>query len=367
MRNYWTKSAAAAAVLAVVGVAVLIFGRPAAPLYALEHTLAANQAIRTVHVQNLAPPAAEPQDTWLQYDDRGEVLRLRVEEGKDKTFRIMVWAKAELRWFSPAKNQFIVMHDSDVQEELRRARELWDPKFAVESIHWLKEQGAVKIEVQEPKAAGEPIRLEATDTKRPEDLPPGAHPVRYVLLVDANTKLVSQRERHRLVDGSYKLKERRRYLQYDAPIDPAKFVLEPPKDVKLEDRTRAIGLPQEKMTDAEAAAAVVRQYLEALVAKDYATAGKLYNGKPADELRRRVEEQLKVRYLRVVSVGTPEPKPDAGPRVFHVPFAFEVEKDGTKEVVGPPLKSGPGPQTQRKARVRPVVGKPDRWVIDGGI
>ena len=121
------------------------------------------------------------------------------------------------------------------------------------------------------------------------------------------------------------------------------------------------------MTDAEAAAAVLRQYLEALIAKDYATAGRLYNGKPADELRQWVEEQLQIRYLRVVSIGEPEPKRELGPRVFQVPFAVELEKDGAKEIAGPPVKSGPGPATQRKVTIRPVVGKPDRWVIGGDL
>ena len=54
--------------------------------------------------------------------------------------------------------------------------ELWDPKFAVESIHRREQQGAVKIQVKEPKADGEPIMLEATEAKRPEELPAGAPP-----------------------------------------------------------------------------------------------------------------------------------------------------------------------------------------------
>lgn len=368
MRNQWTKLAAAAAIILVVtGVALWVFGRSAVPSYALEHTLKVNQAVRTVHVQNVSPPAAEPQDMWLEYDDQGEVFRMRVEEGTGKTFRIMVWAKGELRWFSPAKNEFLVMHEPDVKQELLRARDAWDPKFAVESIHRQERQGEVKIRVEQPKAANEPIILEATETKRSKESPLGRHSVRYVFLIDPQTKLVTQRDRYELAEGSYRLQDRRRYLEYDVRIDPGKFLLEPPKNVEPENRILGIGMAQGKMSDAEAAAAVLRNYLEALIAKDYATAGRLYNGRPAEELRRRVEEQLKIRYLRVVSIGEAEPVPASGPRVFRVPFAFEFEKDGIKEIAGPPVKSGPGPTTQRKATVRPVVGQPDRWVIEGGI
>lgn len=367
MRNQWTKSTAAAIVLAVTVGVLWIFGRSATPSYALEHTLQVNRAVRTVHARNVSPPAAEPQDMWLEYDDQGEVLRLRVEEGTGETFRIMVWAKGELRWFSPSKRQFIVLHEPDVKQELLRARDAWDPRFAVESIHRLERQGEVKVRVQEPKGAAEPVTLEATETQRPEQSPLGRRAVRYVLLIDPQTKLVTQRDRYELVEGSYRLEDRRRYLEYDVPVDPGKFVLEPPEDVEVKDRTLGIGMAQGKMTDAEAAAAVLRQYLEALIAQDYATAGRLYNGKPAEELKQRVEEQLKIRYLRVVSIGKPNPLPASGPRVFQVPFAFEVEKDGVKEIAGPPVKSGAGPKTQRKATVRPVVGQPDRWVIQGGI
>jgi hypothetical protein len=367
MRNQWTKSAAAASILVVAGAALWLFGRSASPSYALEQTLEASRAIRTVHARNVSPPAAEPQDMWLEYDDNGEVHRLRVEEGTEKTFRIMVWSKGELRWFSPVKNEFLVLHEPEATRELLNAREAWDPRFAMESIRRREQQKEVEIRVQEPKKAGEPITLEATELKLAPGLPPEAKPVRYVFLIDPETSLVTERDRYEWAEGSYRLEERRRYLEYDTPIDAKQFVLEPPQNVEPEDRTVGIGLPQGNLPDAEAAAAVVRKYLEALIAKDYATAGRLYNGRPAEELKQRVEEQLKIRYLRVVSIGQPEPVPASGPRVFQVPFAFEFEKDGAKQIAGPPVESGPGPRTHRKAAVRPVVGQPDRWVITGGI
>ncbi len=201
----------------------------------------------------------------------------------------------------------------------------------------------------------------------PPQSPPGAKGVRYTLTIDAKTKLVTRRDRYEFVNGAYQLQERRQYLEYDVPIDSARFTLEVPKDVERLDRTEGSGMAQGRLSDEAAAAAVVRQYLEALIAKDYDTAGKLYNGKPAEELKRRVEEELKIRYLRVVSIGKAEPYPASGPRVFQVPFAYEFEKDGVKEITGPPVKSGSGPSTQRKAKARPVAGQSDRWVITGGI
>jgi len=236
----------------------------------------------------------------------------------------------------------------------------------VESIYQRQRQGEVTIRVQEPNVTGEPITLEATEVKPPKEPPRGARIARCVFLIDPKTKLVTQRDQYELVEGSYRLHDRRRYLEYDA-VDPGKFVLEPPKNAKLENRTSEIGMAQGNMTDQEAAETALRKYLEALIAKDYETAGRLYNGKPAEELKQRLEAQLKVRYLRVVSIGKAEPSPESEPRVYRVPFAVEIEKEGVKEISGPPVKSGPGPRTQRKATVRPVVGQPARWVVTGGI
>jgi hypothetical protein len=367
MRNQWTKSVAAATFLIAAGGMLWFFGRSATPSYALEQTLNANRAVRTVHVQNISPPAPEPQDMWIEYDDGGEVHRLRVEEGEGKTFRIMVWANGELRWFSPVEGKFIVLHEPGVEEEMLRAREAWDPHLALESIHRLQQQGKVRIRTQEPKQDSEPITLEVTELEAPESPPLERHAVRYVLSIDPQTKLLTQRDMHELVDGTYQLRERRRYRQYNVPIDPGRFVLEPPQDVELDDRTEGIGMAQERMTDAEAAAAVLRLYFETLIAQDYQTAGGLYNGKPAAELKQRLEEQLKVRYLRVVSIGKPEPLPGSGPRVYQVPFAVEIEHNRVKEIWGPPVDAGPGPKSQRAARIRPVEGKGDRWIIQGGV
>ncbi|MHC4398404.1 MAG: hypothetical protein ACYTG0_01855 [Planctomycetota bacterium] len=367
MKSPWTQSAAVATI-AVVAVLALTFILPTStPTYALEQTIEANRAVRTVHVRNESPPAPEPQDSWLEFDDAGRVYRLRVEEGLEASFRIMVWADGELRWFSPAKKEMVILHETTgIEQEMQANRELWDPKLAAESIHKLEAQGKVEVETEYPQATGRPITLTATDTTPLDELPEGGYRERYVLSVDPHTKLVTQRETYRLIDGAYELQRRQRYFDYNEPIDPNTFVLEVPEGVKLDDRTQGIGMPQGNMTDGEAARAVVRRYLEALVANDYEAAGKLYNGKPADELRNRAK-RLKTVVVRVVSTGAAEPQPELGSRVFRVPFAYEFEKDGAKHVAGPADPSGTGRKEPMKAMVRPVPGKPDRWVVVGGI
>jgi len=377
MKSKITKLATAAVIILAVVVSITFLNKSVTPTYGFEQTIEAYRGLRYIHVKNVSPPAYGPQDTWLEFDENGELIQMRVEEGEGDSFRIMVWANDTIKWWSPPKNKFVVLHETHgIRSEIRRGRELVDPKYAVQSLYDLALEGKVDIEIEMPTAEHDLIRLTATDTTPLEDLPPKTYRVRYILLIDPETKLAKQRDQYLLKDNRYELKRRQLYLEYNKPIDSEMFVLEPPEEVELEDRTKGIGMLQGDMTDSEAAAEVVRQYIEALIAKDYEKAGKLYNGIPEDEVRKRFEEQLKIKYLRVIGIGEPVPKPKRGPRVFGVPFAHIIETvDGRREISGPwgGLEWSPETEanldlkTHRQAMVRPVVGQPDRWVIMGGI
>ncbi len=377
MKSRITKLTTAAAVIILIAVISITFlEKSVAPAYGLDQTIEAYRGLRYIHVKNLSPPAHGPQGTWLEFDENGQLIRMRVEEGEGESFRIMIWANDTIKWWSPPKNEFVILHETFSQAKKQMFRKQVDPSYAVQSLYDLALEGKMDIEIEQPASEGEPIRLTATDTTPLEDLLPKTYRVRYILLIDPETKLAKQREKYFLRDGRYELKSSQLYLEYNEPIDPEMFVLEPPEKVELEDRTEGIGLPQGSMTDSEVSAEVVRQYIEALITRDYEKAGKLYNGKPADELCEWIEEKLRIKYLRFIAVGKPVPKPERVPRAFGVPFAFEVEtSDGKREIVGPfgGLPSTPGAEanpdlkTHRQAMVQPVVGQPDRWVITGGI
>lgn len=127
-----------------------------------------------------------------------------------------------------------------------------------------------------------------------------------------------------------------------------------PDDVmQIDQVTQKIGLEQGELSDEEIAVEVVRQFYEALIAEDYAKAGRLLEGVPAA----RIEEMFKdLKIVRIISIG--EPKPHPTPRVggFMVPCKLEIEKDGIRSIYEP---YGPG--------VRPVYGQPNRWDIHGGV
>ena len=113
-----------------------------------------------------------------------------------------------------------------------------------------------------------------------------------------------------------------------------------------------IGLAKGDLTDEEIAVEVVRQFLEAMIAEDYAKAGRLCGGIPAATMK---EQFGRAHHVRVVSLGTPTPHPDPRTRFLCVPCEVEVSEGGATS-----LKS-------IVANVRPVYGQPDRWAIGGGI
>ena len=91
-----------------------------------------------------------------------------------------------------------------------------------------------------------------------------------------------------------------------------------------------IRMPQGELSDAEAAAEVVRQYIEAMVAQNCEKEATLFNGTTAEELRKRIED---TKHVRFVWTGQPIPAPEFGPHVFLVPFTYEIETaDGKREL-----------------------------------
>ncbi len=103
----------------------------------------------------------------------------------------------------------------------------------------------------------------------------------------------------------------------------------------------------------EAAVKVVREFYEALIFKNYAKAGRLFEGLPA----KRIQEIFSdMNIVRIISIGEAVPWPSPGVGGFQVPCKIEIEKNGVTSTHEP---YGPG--------VRPVHGQPDRWGIHGGV
>ena len=90
----------------------------------------------------------------------------------------------------------------------------------------------------------------------------------------------------------------------------------------------------------------------AIGAKDYAKAGRMYDGIPAEKVKQILGQADRV---QIVSLGEPAPHARPETQFLCVPFEVEIETGGTKST-----KKG-------TAYVRPVYNHPDHWTISDGI
>ena len=121
----------------------------------------------------------------------------------------------------------------------------------------------------------------------------------------------------------------------------------------LDQVNQTIGLEQGELSDNQIAVKLVRSFFEALIAYDYAEAGRIYQGIPAD----RLEQAFGKSILRIISIGPPEKDPKYDGKL-RVPCSLEMEKDG-KITEWQPHPEG--------ILVGPVENQPQRWTIYGGI
>jgi len=338
-----TAAAAAAAVAAAVLI-MSILDRTARPAYAFADTVQAYHAVRSIHLQlELGPPKAGRAECWAEFADNGQLLRLRSDwSASSDGPKIVAWeADRAAIWLK--KKNFLIELKYPAAEI--KPLEFLDPKVAVENLYRMETDGKATIEAVEPRGDEGPIRLHINHLDEPSR--------QDECLVDPASNLLLEMTWYKTEGEKRRLLARFTFLDHNEPIDPRVFKLEVPEDVvRLDWITSEIGLAQGSMTGQEVAVELARQFFAAMIGGDYATAGRLYAGIPAEVLERAYAQS---RFVRIVAIG---PANDDGtterPRMV-VPCRVELETDGkpvTKDFT---------------LRIGPVAGQSDRWRINGGI
>ena len=352
-----TKLAAAAVIIAAVALSIIFLNKSMPTAYALEQTIQASHTVRYLHIKSFKANEDEPKEFWIEFYKDGEVKNVRMHmpewDSPEDGAKVTIWKENKAQVWFKKKRSLITMREKTVAAHTLNFIKELDPKLVVERLYYARQaQGEVEIEIDEPSNKAEPIVVTATCL--PGSLRAGW---RLVLFVDRATKLVTSIKFYKLKDGKYQYVELIEYYDYNQPIKAEMFSLDDddiPSDVmRIDQTTQKIGLVQGNLTDKEIAVKVVREFYEALIAKDYAKAGQLYGGVPADKMRERWE---KMNVVRIISIGEPIPHPTPGVGGFQVHCEIEIEKDGVKSILKP---YGPG--------VRPVRGQSHRWNIHGGV
>jgi len=348
----FTKFAVAALIIIAVAIGITFSGKLVPSAYALPQTIQANHTVRYLHIKDFdAEHSDEPKEFWVEFYEDGQVKNVRMSfpewSERDDGAKVVVWKESKAQVWFVKKNSLLTVRDERVAAEMLKLVVATDPRLAVERLYEQQIQGKVKVEISEPSRKSEPIVITATYV---------TGGLRRVLFVDQATKLVTRMDIYRVKGDEYQYKGRVEYYDYNQPIEAGMFTLDDdvPADVMRVDQTiQEVGLAQGKLTDEEIAVEVVRQFFEALIASDYAKAGKLLEGIPSDKMQQMFGQ---IKFLRIISIGPVAPHPIPETKGLVVPCTVEIEKDG---------------QTSQwkleQIGVRQVYNQPGRWTIFGGI
>jgi hypothetical protein len=356
MRNPRIRWAAAAVTILVVVLSISLWNKSIPAAYALEQTIEASRSVRYLEIRDFRNETEEPKKFWVELDDAGQIRRTRFEipawdsPGDGPKVSILKGGKATV-WLK-AKKTMVTIQEEGFANRMMEIVRLLDPQLALQHFSEWEKAGLAQIQIDQPANRAEPITV--TSTKTPQGRNAGFAD-RTVLTVDQTTKLVTKIEKYQLTsNGSYESLGRTEFYPSREPFAPGLFTLDDvPADVMRIDQTvQEVGLDQGDLSDQEIAVQVVREFFEALNAKDYAKAGRLMGGIPAGK----VEQMLgNAGIVRIISIGTPQPDPTLRGKRFFVPCQVEFQGNGVKST------------EDSRVSVRTLDNQPQKWIIAGGI
>lgn len=318
--------------------------------YALEQTAQANARVTSYHVKVTPAPLDQMGEAWIQLNPDGSLLRLRMEIfSPDDGPKVSIVSKDRAEVWFKMKHSHVILDDKPTTERvfkgIEAARSYYDPKLAFEQLQADKKAGRVQVVTREPTEEGQPITLTVTSKEAPDK--------QQLFDVDPQTKLVERVFSMDRKDGRWRVVQMREYLDYNKEFAPSVFQPVTPKGFVTVDRIKTkVGLEKGKLTNDEIATKVVKEFFEALIARDYQKASPLFSGIPAEQLKK-LFERHPARFLRIVEIGEPLAGKHPDKRALQVPVKVEIEVNGEKKIQD----------------FSPYVRAEDagRWTICGGI
>ena len=358
MKKPIAKLVTAAAVILIAAIGISLLQNSATTAYAIEQTIEAGQDVRYLHFYfSSLDSNTTCKEAWLEYDDSGQIKNIRVNwYNQPSGDMVAVWKEGRTQFWTKKKKTLRFFEDEIYTKKMVGFAKRYDPTRTVENMYDLERKGDVEIEIQESLDKTKPIIL--TCTYLPNTfITEGTSPqMREIVFVDQVTKLVTSIELYKLEDGEYVACGVWEYPDYDTLFEPGIFDLEGevPADVKrLDQMTLDIGLEQTDLTEKEIAVKVVRSFLQALIAKDYDRAIKIYGYEDPDEKEGLLKRFEKLNIVRIISIDEPITlQLDA--RGELVPCKVELEEDG--QIIEWQIE---GVFAQR------VIGHPNRWRVEG--
>ncbi len=353
MKSRKAQFTAAAVVVLITYLCLQIPRNLVSPVYALQDTIEASNSVRYLHVKGFIMFGGEKWDSesWMEFDEYGKLRRFRHQAERFTTGPI-----GPLTFVNDGNGSYIWLPNLNLclkrssesgipSHLLQREISGLDPKLAFEKLRRQAGNGEIILDVNEPDQKNQPIVLVVTYPA--ENRSANWKKVLYVnqatRLVEKEEKFVKWGDRHQHVLTT-------EFFDYNQQIDPEMFNIkeELPENVTMIDQSeQEFGLAQGDMTDEEIAVEVTSQCVQALIAKDYDKAGRLFAGLPGFL----TEKMLGVNVLKIISVGPahPDPDPDLSQMICFGKALGEV--------------GGRYFEFDANIRVAPVSSQPGRWTI----
>lgn len=349
MKSRITKLATAAVIIIAVVLSIIFWDKSVTNVYAIEQTIEANRTMRYLHLRYFDSSHDNvAKECWLEFDETGHATNVRINWSEWMAGgEVVVWNKDKTQILNKKQNFLITFNDEIYTDRVLTMARRENPRLAVERLYERQAKGEVEIEIEQSASKAEPIVVRATGL--------GDNTMRFVLFVDQATNLVTRLKWYQFKNGEYKYQGVMEYHDYNIPIDANVFSLddEVPGDIEIMDtRVQDVGLAQGNLSNKEIAIKVVREFLEALIVKDYAKAAHISGILPLKKIE---QGWGNIKVVRIVSID--EPTPPAKPsKLFpnwqHVLCTIEIEKNGKE-----------AQQQLKSFKVRPVLGRRERWVF----
>ena len=312
MKSRKAKFSAAAVLVLATYLCLQIPKNLVAPAYALQDTIKAHNSVRYLHVKGFITFGGEKWDSesWMEFDEYGKLRRFRHQADQFTTGPIgpLTFVNDSNRSYIWLPNLNLCLKRSNESgfpsHLLQREISGLDPKLTFEKLRRQAVDGEIILDVNEPYQKNQPIVLVVT-------YPAESRSANWkkVLYVDQATRLVEKEEKFVRWGDRHQHVLTTEFFDYNQQIDPEMFNIkeELPENVTMIDQSeQEYGLAQGDMADEEIATEVTSQCVQALIAKDYDKAGRLFAGLPGFL----TEKMLGVNVLKIISVGPTHPDPD---------------------------------------------------------
>lgn len=359
MKSTITKLAVAAGIILIAVFGVQLLDKSIiTSAYALEQTIHANSSIRYLHFKMFIPAHDDAaKECWIELDDIGQIKNFRVNFAKwFNNGQVIVWKENKTQVWDRVKNNLENFEDESYTTKVLYFAQRYNPKGAVEYLDKLQKQGKVAVKITESLNKTEPIVVTADYLPNTYLLEGSKPAMREVFSIDKSTKLVESVKVYELKKGDYEYISKYDFQDYSKAFDTKIFSIEDEVSADVIHINRAnldIGMEQGSLTDQEIAVKLVREFFEALIAKDYAKAVKIHGYQDPNFQPQKQKDLKELNVVRIVSIG--EPIIHGQPAGLSIRCTVEIEKRGQIT------------QWQLNPVVHRVYGRPNRWIIIGGI